>query len=369
MASVFLSYDHEDLAVARPLAVALEKAGHTVWYDRDIHGGAQYSRKIEQALDAADAVIVLWSPNSLDSAWVRDEAAEGRDRGKLVPLSIGGVKAPMGFRQFQTIDLGAWIGRGKVPRLDALLNAVHNQSGPDEKEVSSRKETRAETALARPQRKTIVAVIAAAIILLIGAGGAWMLVSRNSLPVVEVAAANNSSRSQAAASDLFVKLGGLAQIGQAKWKLVDAASAPAKPNLVFRTADLSTPERSQENVVLMDGTNSELTTEEEALLDEHNRPHRAISVIEDQLLDAIDLERERSERLPALTPREVLVLIGIENPTNPQSKECAGVLRTYLGESKRINGRDKWRVPFALDAKGNPKIGPDEYWEEADEED
>ncbi len=109
-----------------------------------------------------------------------------------------------------------------------------------------------------------------------------------------------------------------------------------------------------------------LTSEEEALLDEYNRPHRAISVIEDQLLDVIDLNRERSERLPALTPREVLVLIGIENPTNPQSKECAGVLRTYLGESKRINGRDKWRVPFALDAKGNPKIGPDEHWEEAD---
>ncbi len=197
MASVFLSYDHEDIAVARPLAVALEKAGHTVWYDRDIHGGAQYSRKIEQALDAADAVIVLWSPKSLDSAWVRDEAAEGRDRGKLVPLSIGGINAPMGFRQFQTIDLGEWKGRGKVPHLDELLNAVHNQSGAAENEVSSRKETRAETVPARLQRKTIVAVAVAAIILLIGAGGAWVLLGRNSLPVVEVAAANNSSRSQA----------------------------------------------------------------------------------------------------------------------------------------------------------------------------
>ena len=258
MASVFLSYDHEDIAVARPLAVALEKAGHTVWYDRDIHGGAQYSRKIEQALDAADAVIVLWSPNSLDSAWVRDEAAEGRDRGKLVPLSIGGVNAPMGFRQFQTIDLGAWKGRGKVPRLDALLNAVHNQSGPAENEVTSRKVTRAETAPARPQRKTIAAVIAAAIILLMGAGGAWVWLGRNSLPVVEVAAANNSSRSQAAASDLFVKLGSLAEVGQGKWQLVDAASAPPKPDLIFRTADLGSADRAQANLVLLDGENSGL---------------------------------------------------------------------------------------------------------------
>ena len=92
-------------------------------------------------------------------------------------------------------------------------------------------------------------------------------------------------------------------------------------------------------------------------------------MIEDQLLDAIDLERERSERLVPLTPREVLELIGVEKPTNAQFKECAAVLRAYLGESKRINGRDKWRVPFALDARGNPKFGPDEYWEVADEDD
>src|SRR5690349_21530227 len=85
MASVFLSYDHDDAALSKPLISALEKASHTVWFDRHIHGGAQYSRKIEQALDEADAVVVLWSPYSLESAWVRDEAAEGRDRGKLIP--------------------------------------------------------------------------------------------------------------------------------------------------------------------------------------------------------------------------------------------------------------------------------------------
>jgi hypothetical protein len=128
LANVFLSYDHEDAALARPLAAALEKAGHEVWYDRHIHGGAQYSRKIEQALDAADAVVVLWSPRSVESPWVRDEAAEGRDRGKLVPLSVGEVVPPMGFRQFQTIALGGWKGRGKVPHLADLLRAIDSQA-------------------------------------------------------------------------------------------------------------------------------------------------------------------------------------------------------------------------------------------------
>ncbi len=252
MASVFLSYDHEDIAVARPLAAALEKAGHTVWYDRDIHGGAQYSRKIEQALDAADAVVVLWSPQSLDSAWVRDEAAEGRDRGKLVPLSVGGVTAPMGFRQFQTIDLGAWTGRGKVPRIKELLHAVESQSSAPQAVPSTPNDRRAETRVARP-RKVMIAAAAIAFVLLIAAVGAWIWVGRNSLPVIEVAAANNSSRSQAAASDLFVKLGSLAQVGRGKWQLVDAASAPDKPNLIFRTADLGSSGQAQASLVLLDG--------------------------------------------------------------------------------------------------------------------
>src|SRR5438105_5820435 len=80
MASVFLSYDHEDAERAAPIAAALEKAGHSVWWDRHIHGGAEYNSEIENAVERADVVVVLWSERSVRSAWVRDEAAEGRDR-------------------------------------------------------------------------------------------------------------------------------------------------------------------------------------------------------------------------------------------------------------------------------------------------
>ena len=58
------------------------------------------------------------------SAWVRDEAAEGRDAGKLVPVLIDAVKPPMGFRQYQTIDLTAWTGGKRIVRLPDLLNAI-----------------------------------------------------------------------------------------------------------------------------------------------------------------------------------------------------------------------------------------------------
>ena len=120
----FLSYDHEDAGRAAPLAAALEAHGHSVWWDRHIHGGAEYNSAIEDAVEHSDAVIVLWSANSVRSAWVRDEAAEGRDAGKLVPVLIDAVKPPMGFRQYQTIDLTAWTGGKRIVRLPDLLNAI-----------------------------------------------------------------------------------------------------------------------------------------------------------------------------------------------------------------------------------------------------
>ena len=108
-----------------------------------------------------------------------------------------------------------------------------------------------------------------------------------------------------------------------------------------------------------------LTAEEEAQLDEQNRPHRTISVIEDKLLAVLDMARDGVPGLHSYTALEVLELIGVENATNAQSKECAGVLRSYLGESKRINGRAKWRLPFALNEKGDPVLGPTK-WDEYD---
>ncbi len=33
----------------------------------------------------------MWSDASVASAWVQDEAAEGRDSGRLVPVALGGA--------------------------------------------------------------------------------------------------------------------------------------------------------------------------------------------------------------------------------------------------------------------------------------
>jgi TolB-like protein len=122
--AVFLSYSRADQAQAAALATALQGAGLEVWWDSMIEGGAAFARSIETALESSRAVIVLWSVHSVTSDWVLDEAARGRDLRKLVPVSLDGTLAPLGFRQYQAIDLGSQGGRADAASLQRIIRAV-----------------------------------------------------------------------------------------------------------------------------------------------------------------------------------------------------------------------------------------------------
>lgn len=121
MARVFLSYSRHDLSIASKLAADLEHIGHDVWWDHHLQGGSRFASEIEAALERADAIVVLWSKHSLQSAWVQDEASEGRDSGRLVPVTLRGCKPPLGFRQFHSIDYAD--GSGKIA-VDAAIRAI-----------------------------------------------------------------------------------------------------------------------------------------------------------------------------------------------------------------------------------------------------
>lgn len=110
MANIFLSYAREDAARAARVAKALESDGHQLWWDRRIGAGSTFSAEIDAALRGADLVMVLWSRRSVVSHWVLDEAAAGRDSGRLLPVLLEPVEPPLGFRQLQALDL-AGAGR------------------------------------------------------------------------------------------------------------------------------------------------------------------------------------------------------------------------------------------------------------------
>jgi putative DNA primase/helicase len=89
-----------------------------------------------------------------------------------------------------------------------------------------------------------------------------------------------------------------------------------------------------------------LTQEEESSLEDFNKCHRAISAIQERIMSAIDLDRASDSNVKAMTPTALLMEIGIHQPTNTQCKEAAAVLRELFGDSKRINGQNKWRIPL-----------------------
>jgi adenylate cyclase len=132
VARIFLSYARADVDCARKLAGLVGRAGHDVWWDRELHGGSRFTSEIDKALRDAEAVIVLWSNASLESAWVQDEAAEGRDSNRLVPAVIDEVRPPLGFRQYQAIDLSDLRSSDQPRQLEELLRAVVKMAVPTE---------------------------------------------------------------------------------------------------------------------------------------------------------------------------------------------------------------------------------------------
>ena len=102
---VFLSYSSKDREKVRPIVTALEDAKLSVWWDREIGAGAVFERKIEEALDNAKCVVVIWSRDSVESDWVRAEAHEGLARGVLAPVILGDARPPLAFRQTHHIKI------------------------------------------------------------------------------------------------------------------------------------------------------------------------------------------------------------------------------------------------------------------------
>ena len=126
---VFVSYARPDEKAAKVIIKALEQSGFNVWWDGLIPGGERFGAHISAALEGARAVVVLWSANASRSDWVKDEASYGRDRRRLIPLSIDGSEPPLGFRQYQCIDISKGGARRGSPPMQRAIAALADIMG------------------------------------------------------------------------------------------------------------------------------------------------------------------------------------------------------------------------------------------------
>jgi hypothetical protein len=105
---VFISYSHADRDIVEELAADLAARNLAPWWDGEILGGQHFRRTILAALAAARSVVVVWSPSSVESRYVLDEAERALRAEKLVTAHVDGFDTdliPLGFGGLQSIPV------------------------------------------------------------------------------------------------------------------------------------------------------------------------------------------------------------------------------------------------------------------------
>jgi predicted component of type VI protein secretion system len=127
---IFISYCRQDRPSARLFAEAFVEEGFNVWWDAVMHSGETFDEVIERNLRASKAVVVLWSPRSVASRWVRAEATQADRANKLVPVIIEPCERPIIFELTHTADLPEWKGDRSDPSWQSLVNDLRRLIGP-----------------------------------------------------------------------------------------------------------------------------------------------------------------------------------------------------------------------------------------------
>lgn len=120
---VFISYRRAepDLGFAQKLAADLRAAGHPVWIDVEgIVGADEWAREIQSAIDACYAYILVLSPDSVESAWVRKELiyAMAEKPGRIYPVLFRDTRLPF---ELYNVQYGDFLHQDYETAFDLLL--------------------------------------------------------------------------------------------------------------------------------------------------------------------------------------------------------------------------------------------------------
>ncbi len=130
MKDLFLSYASKGKKQATLFVQALEKEGWSIWWDRRLLGGEEFSLKIQSELEKSRCVIVLWSKISVASRWVKAECSAAANKGKtIIPVFLEKVEPPLEFNQLNAIDLVGWDDSRNNPEFKRLLDSLASKFG------------------------------------------------------------------------------------------------------------------------------------------------------------------------------------------------------------------------------------------------
>jgi hypothetical protein len=86
MADVFISYSQQAPEFTTALAEQLRSRNLDVWWDTDLTSGRRFNDVIREKLEEADAVVVIWTPESVKSQYVLMEAGIAYAWDKLITV-------------------------------------------------------------------------------------------------------------------------------------------------------------------------------------------------------------------------------------------------------------------------------------------
>ena len=107
MADVFISYSQKTPEPTRALADALLAKGYDVWWDQRLAAGDPFDDVIQDRLEDAKAVIVIWTAASLASKYVRREVGIAHAWDKTIPVRVADLpqtEIPAPFRKLHTCE-------------------------------------------------------------------------------------------------------------------------------------------------------------------------------------------------------------------------------------------------------------------------
>jgi hypothetical protein len=91
---IFISHASKDASIVRQLADQLVAAGHSVWIpENEFFPGDNWAKKLGQAIEDADTIIVLVTPEAAGSESITREVqyalTADHIKGRVIPVFIG----------------------------------------------------------------------------------------------------------------------------------------------------------------------------------------------------------------------------------------------------------------------------------------